>query len=176
MVQCWENTTMFILFYSSLFYFIWLTADYTNIVASCVALPNSICEHVDTNNMNIYDIYNELIQMKVMLCICKPFPIRFSCILAQCGNSSVQTLSPLLVGNSMVVTVSTLKWRTLSCVCCFGRVVPLPWVDGGTHTEHDGTGSLCSELAALCSSCLERLFTWLSFRFSVVYFHFTAMR
>lgn len=75
MVQCWENTTMFILFYSSLFYFIWLTADYTNIVASCVALPNSIYEHVDTNNMNIYDIYNELIQMKVMLCICKPFPL-----------------------------------------------------------------------------------------------------
>lgn len=48
------NHVYFVLFFLVLFY-LELTADYTNIVASCVALPNSICEHVDTNNMNIYD-------------------------------------------------------------------------------------------------------------------------
>lgn len=133
MVRCWENTTMFILFYSSLFYFIWLTADYTNIVASCVALPNSICEHVDTNNMNIYDIYNELIQIKVMLCICKLFPIRFSCILAQCGNSSIQTLSPLLVENNGCDSLDPQKEDVILCLLRWScRPTPL----GGWWDPH----------------------------------------
>lgn len=57
------------------------------------------------------------------------------------------------------------------------HVITFLWAYGGTHRESmwaQGSGRF--ELAALCSPCLERPFIWLSFRFSVVYFHFTVMR
>lgn len=83
---------MFIVFFLVLFY-LGLTADYTNIEASCVALPIWTHEHKitgeideDINNMNVYNNYNELIQRWWCVFV-NHFPFEFKCILA-CSDSS----------------------------------------------------------------------------------------
>lgn len=83
-----------------------------------------------------------------MLCICKPFLIGFNCILAQYGNGSIQTLSLLLVENSMVVTVRGHFCRPTP---------PGGWWD--PHREHGGTGSLDTLSLPLCALRVWRDFS-----------------
>lgn len=93
----------------------------------------------------------------------------------------------MFVDDRVMITVKTFKGRMFLCVWClfivgtgphsFGHVITFLWANGGTHRGSMwAQGSGRSELAALCSPCLERPSIWLSFRFSVVYFHFTEMR
>lgn len=94
------NHVYFVLFFLVLFY-LGLTADYTNIVASCVALPIWTRERKitggvdeDINNMNVYNTYDELIQSKVMLCVVNYFPFGFKCLQACSDSYSSSNFEP----------------------------------------------------------------------------------
>lgn len=131
------NHVYFVLFFLVLFY-LGLTADYTNIVASCVAIPIWTCKHKITgevdkelNNMYVYDNYNELIQSTMMM---KPFPVFPS--VYWLVAIVVQTLSPPLIGTSMIVTSRPWEWCPGFCLLLsHWSCHPIPRVDGGTRTD-----------------------------------------
>lgn len=139
------NHVYFVLFFLVLFY-LGLTADYTNIVASCVGLPIWTCKpniagEVDDgiHNMSMSYIYNELIQIKILLCVCKPFPIGFMCMLAR--YDLIQTLSPLII---VWWSIPSKRWVLVWCCIVIGLLIPIlsEWWD--PHSEHDGKGSLAA--------------------------------